>query len=490
MFLIYCDIMGPKKATAEKAKEKDQSDTEDIEPSRMERLEEELRELRERLFDADRQITETRLQSLSEANRLTDLLKRQEEINRQERENLTLTCEEKLQEMSREKDDAISDMQERLVVYKQMHENLQKELTRKVNFREDDTVILSPSASMNYGSTYGDAGSFRPVRTDVMPSSTVSSNTSNREPISTPKRAGDPRIRGGSRFEDPWEGMTTTASVPKYEVPLPRQLIYDGKMSWDSFIKPFMSTAAACRWNETDMHFRLISSLRGDAAEYVFNQLSPEITESFSGLQKAMESRFREKRTSASYLNELENRKFSSKEKLLEYAADIKRLVHKGYPTADEMTRDTINVRHFLRGLNDQTLAVAAGMKDPKTIDDAREMVETYNSLRDDVGRSQKVRTVSFRDSQNQNWSKEYDTKKGCVTAKEVEQMIERKMQGQKNKETFSDVKGQMQDASMKRNKKFMNKNHIECFKCHKFGHYANECQDYDKSAPLGKKEN
>ena len=152
--------MGPKKAIADKAKEKDQSDTEDIELNRMERLEDELRELRDRLFDADRQITETRLQSLSETNRLTELLKGQEEINRQERENLTLTCEEKLKEMSRERDDAIHDMQERLVVYKQMHENLQKELTRKVNFREDDTVILSPSASMNFGSTYGDVGSF------------------------------------------------------------------------------------------------------------------------------------------------------------------------------------------------------------------------------------------------------------------------------------------------------------------------------------------
>ena len=60
----------------------------------MERLEDELRELRDRLFDADRQITETRLQSLSETNRLTELLKGQEKINRQERENLTLTLRE------------------------------------------------------------------------------------------------------------------------------------------------------------------------------------------------------------------------------------------------------------------------------------------------------------------------------------------------------------------------------------------------------------
>ena len=63
MCLLYIYIMRPKKATADKAKEKDQSDTEDIEPNRMERLEDELRELRDRLFDTNRQITETRLRS-------------------------------------------------------------------------------------------------------------------------------------------------------------------------------------------------------------------------------------------------------------------------------------------------------------------------------------------------------------------------------------------------------------------------------------------
>ena len=45
-----------------------------------------------------------------------------------------------------------------------------------------------------------------------------------------------------------------------------------------------------------------------------FNQLSPEIMESFTGLQRTLESRFREKLTKASYLNELERRKFSFKD--------------------------------------------------------------------------------------------------------------------------------------------------------------------------------
>ena len=83
-------------------------------------------------------------------------------------------------------------------------------------------------------------------------------------------------------------------------------------------------------------------------------------------------------------------------------------------------------------------------MKDPKTINDAREIVKTYNSLLDDVGKNQKVRSVSFRDNSNQKdpkskWSMATDTKeKTCVTAKEVEQIIERKiMQGQKTGRHF-----------------------------------------------------
>ena len=51
-----------------------------------------------------------------------------------------------------------------------------------------------------------------------------------------------------------------------------------------------------------------------------------------------MEARFKERRCETSYMSELENRKLASKEKISEYVADIKKLVRKGYPTADELT--------------------------------------------------------------------------------------------------------------------------------------------------------
>ena len=57
----------------------------------------------------------------------------------------------------------------------------------------------------------------------------------------------------------------------------------------------------------------------------------------------------------------------------------------KGYLTADAQTREKINVRHFLKGLPDQQTGVSVGMREPATIDEARQILEMYNSLGDKV---------------------------------------------------------------------------------------------------------
>ena len=83
----------------------------------------------------------------------------------------------------------------------------------------------------------------------------------------------------------------------------------------------------------------------------------------------------------------------SVKEKLADYVADIKRLVIKGYPTADAQIREKINVRHFLKRLPDQQTGMSVGMGELATIDEARQILEMYNSLRDEV-KNNRVRAV------------------------------------------------------------------------------------------------
>ena len=87
------------------------------------------------------------------------------------------------------------------------------------------------------------------------------------------------------------------------------------------------------------------------AAEYTFAQLSSDVVNSSELLELALDVCFAEKHTAASYLGSLEARKLQPTEKLSEYVADIKKLVIKGYPTADQQTKETIGLRYFLKGL-------------------------------------------------------------------------------------------------------------------------------------------
>ena len=121
----------------------------------------------------------------------------------------------------------------------------------------------------------------------------------------------------------------------------------------------------------------------------------------FTQLEKALEARYKEKRTSSSYLAELENRKLQPKEKLADYVADMKKLVIKCYPTADAQTREKINVRHFLKGLIEQQMGVSVGMREPASIDEACQILEMYNSLRDEV-KNTRVRAVQPANDSNQ----------------------------------------------------------------------------------------
>ncbi len=57
---------------------------------------------------------------------------------------------------------------------------------------------------------------------------------------------------------------------PRYAVPLPNQMLFDGKYSWQSCIQPFQSTAMMCNWDEKAKLLRLHNSLRGTAADYFF----------------------------------------------------------------------------------------------------------------------------------------------------------------------------------------------------------------------------
>lgn len=218
-------------------------------------------------------------------------------------------------------------------------------------------------------------------------------------------------------------------SAGKHDVPLPRQMTFDGKASWETFIQTFKTLAMKCGWDDQEKLFRLCNSLRGDAADFAYVDVPPEDQGSFLALEAALGQRFKERRSATSYLAELDNRKLGSKEKLSEYVAEIRKLVRKSYPTADEDTRETIALRHFIKGLPDQAMAVSIGMKEPKNIMEAQAAVETYSSLKEESSRGARVRSV-----QPSNSNQGYEAKL---------QDLEKKMQSK-----FEELKGLLENKS------------------------------------------
>ena len=245
--------------------------------------------------------------------------------------------------------------------------------------------------------------------------------------------------------------------VPRraHSVPPPRQNVFDGSTSWESFIKPFTALSSHCEWPEEEKLFRLTSCLRGEAAEYVFNELGSDVSETFSSLTEALASRFTEKRVTSSWLAQLESRKLGPKENLSEYIADLKKMVGRGYPTADTQTKESIAIRHFYRGLPDQQAVMFIGMSNPATIEDARAALDTYNGLRDDsTSKPPRVRAVAFKQDDAPPQLADFQTAL------------------QKLQEKLDQVEKKLTARSGPRKKRA----DIECYNCHEKGHFAREC--------------
>ena len=162
-------------------------------------------------------------------------------------------------------------------------------------------------------------------------------------------------------------------------VPLPRQQTYDGTTSWESFITGFRQMSDHCEWDESERVFRLNQALTGEANDFLHSQVPAEIKSDFERLVEALSQRYRERKSTDTYLNEFQNRRLQPKESPARYIADLTKLAMKAYSTADPQTREHIILGQFKSGIDpDARLWVDMGR--PANVEEARSIYERYLS--------------------------------------------------------------------------------------------------------------
>ena len=168
--------------------------------------------------------------------------------------------------------------------------------------------------------------------------------------------------------------------------------------------------------------------------------------------------------------------------------SDIRKLVIRGYPTADNITRDTINVHHFIKGLLDQQAALHIGMRTSQTIEEASTILETYNSLKDEMKGGARIREVQTvkKSSSSAYMLQKKDFKflagisnlqlgkKIDILAKQIKESQDKQPKRQQIQKSFDKIV--VKD--------------IVCYNCWKAGHILRYCTPKDNGESAEKKLN
>jgi len=266
-----------------------------------------------------------------------------------------------------------------------------------------------------------------------------------------------------------------------FRYPPVKMSTFSGSEDWATWITQFEVIAKRFKWSEDEMLDQLLPRIEGPAAQFVFSQLRQEILDSYRDLTYELRCRFQPIETARSFASKFSRRNQRQGEKLEDYAADLKLLYDKAHSYRDRRTRQEDLVRRFLDGLRDDEMRFELEFnKDPGTIDEAVYNAVTWIQLK---GRHRHKRNEVRRLHEYEDQEPDFDDQQ---TLRRVNSQRKPNTQTESDSaESIADLLKEvlarldkLEERKNKAGERAERKKTIECFNCHKKGHYARECID------------
>lgn len=238
---------------------------------------------------------------------------------------------------------------------------------------------------------------------------------------------------------------------------------FDGERSWAVFEAQFRSIAESCNWSETEKGRRLLSALRGAAADLV-QTLPPAEFENYASLSGRLCEHYGSTQRGIVAEAELERRKQKPGESLRDYAAEVQRLCRVAYPTWPEAAIQTMSRKCFLDGISDPELRRAVRLRQVSTMNEtlaAALHIECVDQVDPPAAKRPRVAAVSQISVADASGAGSSDDG--------VETVDARRLTSQQATARPSRSRSPRRRAAAP---------DTRCYRCNRYGHFAYECAD------------
>ncbi len=211
-------------------------------------------------------------------------------------------------------------------------------------------------------------------------------------------------------WRDSSELETRNRSRNSFRLNLPQ---FNGKGKWETFSCQFEAIARSCGWNDTEKLNHLLATLSGDATDFAF-ELEPHMIEEYDEIMNELEQRFIVIQSADTWKQEFSSRALKSNETAKEFAADLRRLIHKAYPAGlSRQVKEDMLIKQFFDGLNDDEVKYHVRyLMQPHTLHESVESLRKYDTYRGNKRDQQRVKAShqvkDLCDEEVEEWGTDY----------------------------------------------------------------------------------